>query len=93
MPAFAVGAYEMSSPLLPSTVALLATVKPRAPLFSNAILAELFDARHTRGAFKLLPSAEGGYVVFDTRAELGAGVVSWHPTEGEAHAALEHAGR
>ena len=83
----------MSSSLLPATVALLSAVKPRAPLFSNQILAELFDARHTLGAFKILPSSEGGYVVFDTRAALGAGVVSWHVTVDGAQSALERAAR
>jgi hypothetical protein len=75
--------------LLSETLALLAGVKPRAPMFSNQILAELFDARHTRGSLKLLPCSQGGFVVFDTRAALGAGVLSWHPTEDEAHGELE----
>lgn len=47
--------------------AILAEVRPRQPFFSNQVLAELFDQHHTRGPYKLLPFAEGGYVVFDTR--------------------------
>jgi hypothetical protein len=79
------------STLLPSTLALLASAHVRAPLFSNQVQAELFEARHTRGPFKLLPSSEGGYVVFDTRARLGAGLRSGpHPSEDGAHAALEN---
>jgi hypothetical protein len=40
----------MTSILLPETIELLRGVQPRAPLFSNQILAELFEAKHTRPA-------------------------------------------
>jgi len=80
----------MTSPLSPATRALLATAREREPLFSNQIGASLFEERHKSGPYKLLPSTAGGYVVFDTRAALGAGVVSpIIASEDEAHAALE----
>jgi hypothetical protein len=56
------------SPLLPSTVRVLLSVRPCAPFFSNMILAELFEEANSRGPFKILPYAGGGYLVFDTRA-------------------------
>ena len=50
--------------------------------------AELFDAKHTIGPYKVLPTTTGTYIVFDTRAPLGKGKLSEHPDEGEAHEAL-----
>jgi hypothetical protein len=79
----------MTSLLSSETLALLATVQPRAPLFDNLMQAEAFEARHTRGPYKLLPSTAGGYVVFDTRAPLGAGVLSAHRTEEDGDRAIE----
>jgi hypothetical protein len=75
--------------LQPETIELLRGVQPRAPLFSNQILAELFEAKHTRGPLKLLPSAEGGYVVFDTLAPMSQGVLAHRLTLPEAVAELE----
>jgi hypothetical protein len=85
----------MSSILLPATVALLRTVRECRPLFPNMIAAELFDARHTIGDLKVLPSTAGGFIVFRAGMPNGQGVVeSGLRTEDEAHAALErHAGR
>lgn len=82
-------ARAMASVLLPQSLAVLASVRKKRPLFSNNVQADLFEARHTRGPFKVLPSTEGGFVVFDTRAALGDGVVEVHGTEDEAHAAVE----
>jgi hypothetical protein len=79
----------VTSLLLPHTLAALAEVHPRAPFFSNTVQADLFAQRHTRGPYQLLPSAAGGYVVFDTRAPLGRAAVSTHPTEDDGQAALE----
>ena len=84
------------SVLLPETLAILATVPKRsgAPVFDNPIKAELFDAKNTRGPYKILPttrtSATGGvvHIIFDTRAPLGKGVVSVHNSEDEAATAL-----
>jgi hypothetical protein len=79
------------SVLRPETVALLRKVHEAAPLFSNLIAAELFDAAHTRGTLTLLPSMTGGYILFDTTAPLNAGVLGRFPTLERAHAALEAA--
>jgi hypothetical protein len=80
----------MSLPLLPSTSALLRTVRECHPLFPNAIQAAMFDELHTIGALNLLPSTAGGYVVFDSTAPLGKGVLEGPiRDEGQAHAALE----
>jgi hypothetical protein len=78
------------SVLLASTLAVLRHAKPLPPLFSNMILAELFDAEHTRGSLRVLPRTTGGYVVFDEQAPLGAGVLEeGFATIGQAHQALE----
>jgi hypothetical protein len=79
----------VSSLLLPHTLAVLAEVHPRAPFFSNGVQADLFAQRHTLGPYQLLPSVAGGYVVFDSRAPLGRGILSAHPTEDDGQAALE----
>lgn len=73
------------------TIGVLATAKrPTPPFFPNVIVAELFEAKHTRGPIKVLPRTTGGYVVFDTRAPLGEGVLEdGLATEADAHAALE----
>lgn len=76
--------------LRPETVAILKDVRPCAPLFSNMIAAELFDAAHTRGSLRLLPTTAGGYIVFDDDAPLGQGLVEGpFPTVEKAHVALE----
>lgn len=64
-------------PLSAETRRILKAVKPLAPFFSNAIEAEHFAEKYQRGPFKVLPYAgeDGRYVVFDTRAALGRGVV------------------
>lgn len=78
------------SVLRPETLTILAGVRPLAPLFSNMIAAELFDAAHTRGSLRLLPTTAGGYIVFDDDAPLGEGLVEGpFPTVEKAHAALE----
>jgi hypothetical protein len=78
------------TPLLPATTAVLRAVRPCAPLFSNAILSELFTAEHTRGELTVLPTTEGGfYVVFDRTAANGQGVRARCATIEQAHAALE----
>lgn len=64
------------SVLLPETRALLRGVKPAAPRFSNMILAELFDAVHTRGHLKVLQRTDGPYIVFDADAPNGEGVLA-----------------
>ena len=77
------------SVLRPETLAELAAVRERAPLFPNLIQAELFEAAHTRGPFKVLRTTTGGFVVFDTRAPLAHGVRDHQTTVAEAHASLE----
>jgi hypothetical protein len=65
------------SVLLPSTLAVLRTAKTATPpLFSSVMAAELFDAEHTRGHLKILPTTVGGYVIFDATAPLGEGIVA-----------------
>lgn len=81
------------SVLRPETVALLRTVRETSPLFSNMIAAELFDAAHTRGRFKLLPHMAGGYVLFDSSAPMNAGALGRFATIERAQAALEEAAR
>jgi hypothetical protein len=53
------------------------------------ILADLFEASHTRGDLKLLPRIIGGYVLFDTSAPLNRGALSQFSSLPAAHAALE----
>jgi hypothetical protein len=84
----------MSLQLLASSSALLRTVRECHPLFPNAIQAAMFDELHTRGPLKLLPTTAGGYVVFDTLAPLGKGVLEGPiRDEAQAHAALERHAR
>lgn len=72
------------------TRAVLRDVRPASPLFSNQILAELFEASHTRGPFKLLPRSVGGYVVYDERRPVGQRTVEVIAgSEEQAHRALE----
>ena len=77
-----------------TSVTMLRGVRPCSPLFSNMILAELFDARHTRGDLKVLPTTDGRFIVFREGRPNGEGVVAGgFRTEDEAHGALErHAG-
>ena len=63
------------SVLLPESRASLKTVRPSGPFFSNMILGEQFENAHSRGPYKILPYALGGYVVFRTDAPNGKGVV------------------
>lgn len=76
--------------LSPETRAILRDVRAAEPLFSNQILAELFEASHTRGPFKLLPRTVGGYVVYDERRPVGQRTVETIAgSEEQAHRALE----
>jgi len=75
--------------LCAETLSVLLHARPQQPFFSNLISAELFDAQHARGRYKLLPYAGGGYVVFDSLAELGRGALERHAKLDDAHAALE----
>lgn len=76
--------------LLPETLAVLATAnRVRAPLHDNPIKAELFEAKNRRGPYKILPTTTGKFVIFDTRAPMGQGVVSEHNSEEDAFTALQ----
>jgi hypothetical protein len=69
---------------------ILREYRPCGPLFPNIIASELFEAAHSLGPFKLLPRTDGGYVVHDTRAPNGKGLVAGpFKTVAEAQAALE----
>jgi hypothetical protein len=60
------------SQLLPSTLALLRKVTGATqPLFTNQILAELFEMKHTHGPIKVLPRTDGKFVVMDSRRPVG----------------------
>lgn len=77
--------------LRPETIELLRSVKKCAPLFPNMVVAELFEAAHTRGTLKILPRTVGGYVLFDESASINRGVRGEFATLEEAQAALERA--
>lgn len=75
------------------TVAILRSHRPGQPLFSNMIAGELFDAEHSRGRFKVLPTVDRkAYVAFDTAAPLGEGALG-RGTLAEALRLLEEASR
>jgi hypothetical protein len=77
------------SVLRPETREALRNVRPCRPLFSNQVLAELFEARHTIGPLKLLPRTCGGYVVYDSRRPMADRVLEVvQGDEDAAHAAL-----
>jgi hypothetical protein len=76
------------SVLRPESVALLRTVRVAGPLFPNLIVAELFDAAHTRGSLKVLPRTVGGYVLFDSEAPLNQGTLAEFKTLAEARECL-----
>lgn len=80
--------------LLPSTLAILKKVPLNVnaikPLFSNQIQAALFEQQHSLGSLTVHPRSDVGYIVFDTKAANGEGVVEDKiPTEEAAHKALE----
>lgn len=79
----------MSTGFSPETRRILAAHRPAAPLFSNQIAAELFDAKYTREPYKVLPRTDGGFVVIDERLEVGARTVSKHATPDAALQAIE----
>jgi hypothetical protein len=85
--------HRAPSLLAPSSVALLRDVRARAPVFSSIMSAELFDAEHTRGRYKVLPRVDGGYVVFDAEAPLSAAGRERWPSLESAHAELERLAR
>jgi len=66
--------------------------KVAATLWPNQIVAEMFEAAHSRGPFTVLPRTDGQFVVFDTRAPNGKGLVAGPFAKVEqAHEALERA--
>jgi hypothetical protein len=78
------------SVLRPETLAVLREVRPRQPLFSNQILAELFEANHTIGPLRVYPRTVGGYIVVDMRRPVGRRTLETiEGSEDDAHAALE----
>lgn len=62
------------SVLHPETLAVLFSYarKPRAPMFSNAVLAEQFEAAHSWGALRVYQRTDGKYAVVDTEALPGS---------------------
>lgn len=71
----------MSGGLSHETVAVLreqAKSRPRQPLFSNIIAAELFEAEYTRGPRKILPRSDGRYAIYDERRAVGERSASVH---------------
>lgn len=56
-----------------------------APTFSNAIAAELFDAKHTRGRFKVLCGTDSKFVVHETGCPNGKSERGRFTSVGQAH--------
>lgn len=73
------------SVLLPETISALRRVRVQDPLHRNMMVAETFEAAHTRGPLTVLPGTDGAFVVFDRGAPFGEGELSRFPTVGEAH--------
>jgi hypothetical protein len=59
------------SKLLPETCGALRSHRAHKPRFSSMITAALFDEKNNRGRFRILPTFEGRFVVYDPIAEFG----------------------
>lgn len=79
----------MPSLLLPETLATLRAHKPMRPTFSNQIAAEMWDAKHTRGAFTVLRANDGRYIVHMRGKPNGQGHRGSFGTDREAMATVE----
>lgn len=76
--------FRRPSRLLPETVAALRGTRSREPTFGNMIGAELFEARMTRGRFRVLKTSTGELAVYDPARPFGDRTVELFRTEDEA---------
>ncbi len=75
--------------LQPATLAVLRAHRASEPLFKNAMMAETFDAAHTRGALRILPRTDGAFALVDERRPLGNRTLGAYQTADVARHALE----